>query len=101
MTAESQLRIYRIKEGKMDEWLSGWTRGVLPLRRKFGFRIDGAWIARGQGTFIWILSYDGPGGFAERDAAYYDSEERKSMRPDPARLIEKAETYAMTSAFEG
>jgi len=33
----SQLRMYAIKEGKMAEWVDGWTRGVLPLRRKFGF----------------------------------------------------------------
>src|SRR2546422_491891 len=36
--------MYTIREGKMAEWLDGWTRCVLPLRRKFGFRIDGAWI---------------------------------------------------------
>ena len=55
----------------------------------------------GRNTLIWILTFDGPGGFAEKDAAYYDSVERKSLRPDPAPLIEKAETYPMTSALEG
>jgi len=41
VNAVSQLRIYRIKEGRMEEWLAGWKRGVLPLRRKLGFRIEG------------------------------------------------------------
>ncbi|TMA05069.1 MAG: hypothetical protein E6J93_04925 [Methanobacteriota archaeon] len=44
MKTVSQLRMYSIKEGKMAEWLDGWTRGVLPSRRKFGFRVDGAWV---------------------------------------------------------
>jgi hypothetical protein len=100
MSAVSQLRIYHIQEGQMDEWLSGWTRGVLPLRRKLGFRVDGAWIVRGQNTFIWILTYEGPGTFENADAAYYASEGRRALRPDPAPLIENAETYTMASALE-
>lgn len=99
MSAVSQLRIYTIEAGKMDVWLDGWTRGVLPLRRKFGFRIDGAWVVEGADTFVWILTYDGPDGFQARDDAYYDSEERKSLQPDPAPLIEKAEKRFMVSVL--
>ena len=99
MTAVSQLRIYQIKAGKMEEWLEGWTRGVLPLREKLGFRIDGAWVVREENTFVWILTYDGPEGFEARDAAYYASQERKALRPDPAPLIEKSETYLMASVL--
>ena len=50
--------------------------------------------------FIWILSYDGPDGFEARDSAYYDSSDRKSMKPDPAPLIEKAESWFVTAAIE-
>ena len=100
MKTVSQLRMYTIKEGKMAEWLEGWTRGVLPLRRKFGFRVDGAWVVSDENRFIWILSYDGPDGFEARDAAYYDSRERKSMTPDPATLIEKAESRFVTAAMD-
>ncbi len=94
----SQLRIYRIKEGKMGEWLDGWTRGVLPLRRKFDFRVDGAWVVAGDDRFVWILTYDAR-GFEARDAEYYGSPERRALDPDPAALIERAETCFMTSAF--
>jgi len=97
MDGMSQLRIYQIQEGKMDDWLAGWTHGVRPLRLKFGFHIDGAWLVPGTNTFVWILRYDGPEGFEARDALYYDSEERKALRPDPAPLIVKAETYMMTA----
>jgi hypothetical protein len=96
MSGKSQLRIYRIQDGKMEEWLDGWIRGVRPLRLKFGFRIDGAWVVPDMNTFVWILHYDGPDGFEARDVDYYNSEERRAMRPNPASLIAKAETYMMT-----
>ncbi len=83
----------------MEEWLDGWARGVLPLRRKFGFRIEGAWVVAGENRFIWILTYDGERGFEARDADYYASPERKALDPDPAPLIEKAETSFVTSAL--
>ena len=101
MAAISQLRIYTIKEGKTQEWLDGWTRGVLPLRRKFGFRIDGAWLVAGENRFVWILTYDDARGFEARDADYYESPERRALDPDPAPQIEKAETCFMTSALPG
>jgi hypothetical protein len=81
----------------MEEWLHGWTRRVRPLRLKFGFHIDGAWVVPATNTFVWILGYDGPDGFEAHDAEYYNSEERKAIRPDPASLIVKAETYMMTA----
>jgi hypothetical protein len=81
----------------MQEWLDGWIRRVRPLRLKFGFRIEGAWVVPDTNTFVWILRYDGPDGFEARDAAYYNSDERKAIRPDPAPLIVKAETYMMTA----
>ena len=99
MTAVSQLRMYTIQEGRMAEWLLGWTRGVLPLRRKFGFRVDGAWVVDGENKFVWVLTYDGPDGFEARDAAYYGFPERASLTPDPAPLIEKAETWFMRAAL--
>lgn len=38
----SQLRICRAKEGELDAFVREWNAGVLPLRRKFGFRVEGA-----------------------------------------------------------
>ncbi len=99
MASISQLRIYTIKEGKMEEWLDGWSRGVLPLRRKFGFRVDGAWVVVGENRFVWILTHDDARGFEARDSEYYSSPERKALGPDPAPLIEKAEMSFMTSAL--
>jgi len=92
----SQLRMYTIQEGCMNEWIKGWSEGVVPLRRKHGFRIDGAWVAKDKNMFVWILSYDGPEDWKEKNEAYYDSAERKALQPDPARLIVKIEEMLLS-----
>ena len=96
MAKVSQLRTYAIQEGKMDEWTEGWRDGVVPLRRKHGFRVEGAWVVRERNTFVWILSYDGPEDWKAKNDAYYASPGRKSLSPDPARLIVHAEESMLT-----
>ncbi len=93
MTA--QLRMYQVKEGELDAFIAEWRDQIVPLRRAFGFRVEGAWCIREKGTFIWIISYDGPEGFEARDAAYYASPERKAVSPSPARHLENTDTRLM------
>ena len=95
----SQLRMYRAKDGELDAFIQEWKATVLPLRRKFGFKLEGAWAIRERGEFIWIISYDGPEGFEARDAAYYASPERKALTPDPARHLAHTDTRLMTSVL--
>jgi hypothetical protein len=85
---ELRLRIYEIRAGELDAWLAEWTRHVLPLRRKLGFDVLGAWIAEDDSTFTWLLGH--AEDYAAADRAYYESEERRSLSPDPARHIAEA-----------
>ncbi len=91
----SQLRMYKAKEGELDAFIEEWRSQIVPLRRKFGFRVEGAWCIRSTSEFIWIISYDGPEGFEARDAAYYDSPERKAVSPGPARHLAHTDTRLM------
>ena len=93
MARVSQLRIYTIEDGKLDEFVQRWKAGVLPLRLGHGFTVDGAWVAREENRFVWILSYDGPETWEAANAAYYDSDERKALGPDPAKLIAEVQTW--------
>ena len=88
---EWQLRIYRIDEGALDEWADEWRTHVAPLRERHGFRVLGPWI-EGR-TFVWLLGHDGD--FAQADAAYYSSDERKALDPDPARHIEAQQHHML------
>ena len=94
----TQLRIYKIQPGKMDDFVKGWQHGVVPLRQKQGFRVDGAWISAEQNRFVWLLTYDGPEDWETKDRAYYASPERAALDPDPAKLIEEIDTTFVTPA---
>ena len=95
MMKVSQLQIYTIQHGKMDEWVRGWREGIVPLRRKHGFRVEGAWVVPEENRFVWILVYEGPEDWRAKDAAYYASLERKALDPDPARFIARAEQWML------
>jgi len=88
----TELRDYRIEPGRLDDFLTGWRNGVVPLRRRFGFAIDGAWVVEDESRFIWLLSLDDAEDWDARDEAYYASSERKALEPDPARLIQHGVT---------
>ena len=87
-----ELRDYRIRHGQMDAWIAGWKSGVVPLREEAGFDIIGAWVDRPNDRFVWLIGYAGAGGFEAANDRYYSSDERASLQPDPAELIEEAET---------
>ncbi|PJE93832.1 NIPSNAP family containing protein [Streptomyces carminius] len=83
MAKTTQLRTYTVRDGMLDAWVERWRREVVPLRPRLGFTVDGAWADRERSRFVWLLSYDGPGTFAERNAAYWASPEREAMDLDP------------------
>jgi hypothetical protein len=86
---EFQLRVYRIAEGRLDEFVRDWRRLILPLRQELGFSVVGPWIEREGSRFVWLLGYDGD--FREANERYYRSDKRAAMNPDPARFIAEIE----------
>lgn len=96
MSRTTQLRMYTIQAGKLQEFVEGWRSGVYPLRLKHGFAVDGAWVVE-EDRFVWLLSYEGDREqWLARNKAYYASAERKAMDPDPAKLLSKAEEWFVT-----
>ena len=101
MTARRQLRIYRIQDGRLADFVQGWRHGVRPLRERMGFRVEGAWTIPDEHRFVWILAYDGPEDWDEKNRAYYESPERRTLSPDPADLIEEQQTWMLEALAEG
>ena len=87
---ELVLRIYTIRDGAMAEWVGEWRAHVLPLRRRLGFEVLGAWVSDEASTFTWLLGYGGADGIEAANAAYYASPGRAELDPDPARHIVQA-----------
>ena len=90
-----QLRVYTIKSGEMQDWISEWKSAIAPLRRHFGFEVVNAWTSEEPERFIWILRYVGDKSWDEADADYDNSPDRKALDPDPARHIEHSEIFNM------
>jgi NIPSNAP len=88
-----QVRIYKIHPGRMDEWLAAWRGSIVPLRRKFGFEVVGAWVNRESDRFVWVLGLPASDDWDARDRAYYESRERRALRPDPADCVAEQETF--------
>ena len=86
-----QLRVYRVEEGRLDDFVAEWRASILPLREELGFSVLGPWLDREASHFVWLLGYDGD--IREANERYYRSDKRAAMDPDPARLI--AETQEL------
>jgi ketosteroid isomerase-like protein len=82
-----QLNSYRVKEGALEEFAREWHERVLPLRIAKGFQVLGPWTTNDR--FLWIVGHD---DLPEADESYYASPERAALEPDPARLVEEAES---------
>ncbi|KPI25795.1 NIPSNAP family containing protein [Actinobacteria bacterium OV320] len=83
MPKTTQLRTYTVRDGLLDAWVDRWREEIVPLRLELGFTIGGAWVDRGRNQFVWLISYEGPETFAERNALYWSSPERKAMDLSP------------------
>jgi hypothetical protein len=93
-----QIRIYTINRGALQIFAEEWRASIYPLRVKMGFRILNAWTVEATNQFIWLMSYDGLETWDARDQAYFESDERRAMIPDPARHIARIEQYFVESA---
>ena len=92
-----QLRLYTINQGRLRQFAEEWKANVLPLRLEHGFRVHDAWIIEETNQFAWLIGYDGPESWADKESAYYGSRKRKAMAPNPARLIARPEQYFVES----
>ena len=71
-----QLRRYEIVPGEMDAFLA-WFPNIVPVREKYGFKIEFAYADRDKNEFVWAVSHDGD--FDAAFALYNDSAERAAV----------------------
>jgi hypothetical protein len=90
-----QLRLYTVADGAMEKFVDEWHAHVRPLRLAHGFSVVGPWVGDDGATFAWLLGHDGD--FEAADEAYYASDERRTLDPDPARHLEDIKTWFMRS----
>jgi hypothetical protein len=85
-----ELRDYEVLPGRVDDWLSGWRAGVVPLRQQCGFEFVGAWLDRPGNRFVWILTHGGPEPFDAAEERYHSLAQRGALRPEPSSFVASA-----------
>ena len=99
MAKTTQLRIYTINRGEMDEFVEGWREKIVPLRLKHGYVVEGAWAVEGESRFIWMVSYAGDESWEAKEQAYYNDPERLAVTPGPAVHIALMDLRFITSVI--
>jgi len=93
-----QLRRYRVRDGAMDEFLALFHDHIVPARKVMDFEVLGPWVDREDGTFVWIVGHEAPGGWEAIDRAYYESPGRSSVPRDPKELLEDVQLKVLAPA---
>jgi hypothetical protein len=99
MPKTTQLRTYTVRDGLLDEWVQRWRGEIVPLRLELGFTIGGAWVDRERNQFVWLISYEGPETFAERNALYWSSPKREAMGLNPDDYLVRTEESTVEPAY--
>jgi len=53
----SQIRIYTINKGEMDNFLKHFKEDVMAVHERIGVPIVATWVNRPQNEFIWVRTY--------------------------------------------
>lgn len=54
----TEVRIYTMKPGKLDDFVRIFTEHIMPTSAAFGIRVHAAWRHDPKNEFVWIRSYD-------------------------------------------
>ena len=71
----SQLRMYTVNRGMMDQRVKHFNEVLIPMQEKHGIKIDGTWVNADNNQFIWIRSFADAEDLKAKEAAFYGSPE--------------------------
>jgi hypothetical protein len=87
MARRSQLRIYQLDPATADDFVARFNADLVPLRREYGFSVDGAWLSEDKTRFTWVTSHDCPDGWDVAEKTYYSDPRRQNLGWDPRDYI--------------
>ena len=90
-----EVRVYKVAEGKMDEWERFFHDKLVEPQEKAGIKVLSAYRTSGdENLFVWIRQFSGKANMAKERAAFYESDHWKEvLLPELKQrgLIEKVE----------
>jgi hypothetical protein len=95
-----ELRIYRIKQGLMGDWLRVFREGIVPASEAAGIPVVAAWTnPEDPDEFVWVRAYDSGSPVADQKAAYTASPDRKKLGDLGRRYLESREVRFLEPAI--
>ncbi len=76
----SQLRIYTVNRGMMDQWVRLFTETIAPLQGKHGIKIDGMWVNEDKNQFIWVRSFADAADLKTKTGSFSSSSEWRAVK---------------------
>ena len=95
----SQLRIYTVNRGMMDQWVKLFTEIIVPMQEKHGIKIEGMWVGEDSTQFIWIRSFANSEDMKAKKAAFYGSREWNAVMDQARSHIARAAVQTMEPAL--
>jgi quinol monooxygenase YgiN len=89
----TEVRIYTMKSGKLDDFIEIFTKSIMPTSATFGVKIHAAWRNDAANEFVWVRSYDDEKTL-ER---YSNSPERAEYTPKTQECIDSMEVRTVES----
>ncbi len=79
-----EVRVYKIPEGKMDEWERFFHDKLVEPQEKAGIKILSAYRTLGdENLFVWSRQYSSKANMAKERAGFYESEHwLNTLRPE-------------------
>ena len=93
----SQLRIYDLKPGTMEEFAAQVDKEILPIRLDHGFRRSGPWMVEETNQYVWIVHYDGDETFEEAERRYYADPRHGERSFVPMDYIDRIDARMLTA----
>ena len=91
----SQLRIYTVNRGMMDQWVKLFTETLVPMQEKHGIKIEGMWVNEDRNQFIWTRSFADAGDMESKVAAFRSSPEWQAVRERAVSHVARLDVHIM------
>ena len=96
----AQLRMYTVKPGMLDSFVSLFRESLVPIHEQYGIRILGAWVNRETNEFIWMRAFPDEASIEPMTKAYESSPERTAIGDRPRSHLEKLEVRLVEPVWE-
>ena len=93
----SQLRIYTVNRGMMDQWVKFFSETTAPIQENLGIKVDGGWLNKDKNQFTWIRSFADAEDVKAKEAAFGQSPEWNAVSEHARSHLARLDVQTMSA----